>query len=304
MKIIDTGTDTATALDNLFENFDKKKIHAFRGQSDYGNTLIPGIYRGLDKLVPPIDRANDSMWIGEIERDVHRDFVTNGIAVHKMHERWETLFFGQHHGLPTRLLDWTTEFFVAMYFAVENLDARDGHLWCVNVSDFPHPKELGRLSSNGGYRLEALLTCVETDNLSFFTPQSKSMVSASSRANSAIPCDQSRDSTRTGFMAFLLPPKTDQRMKNQKALFSIYLSYNDYDFVLDHAEYIQHLETVYSQELLTKIVIPAASKPKIKQYLIDRGKDPFSIYPDLPGLVSQLKEQRLQSLKFWEDERK
>jgi hypothetical protein len=105
-------------------------------------------------------------------------------------------------------------------------------------------------------------------------------------------------------MTFLLPPKTDYRMKNQKALFSIYLSHSDYDFVLDHAEYFQHLERVYSQELLTKIVIPATSKPKIKKYLIDRGKDPFSIYPDLPGLVSFLKEQRAQQIKFWEDERK
>jgi hypothetical protein len=94
----------------------------FRGESrDYGDTILrPELYRPA-KGVPlkPISR------LLAIENDLYEEFQR--IAVELAHEKttdeewdWDSYFLMQHHGAPTRLLDWSDGSLMALHFAVRN----------------------------------------------------------------------------------------------------------------------------------------------------------------------------------------
>lgn len=82
----------------------------FRGESSLKNLLRPTIGRGHYSL----DRERN--WLHRFRRRSYDHFQ-------RILTEWEALFLARHHGLPTRLLDWTTNPLVALYWAC----AGDGH---------------------------------------------------------------------------------------------------------------------------------------------------------------------------------
>ncbi len=120
--------------ETYFKLFSSGKRWLFRGQRDAGLPLKPSLERALDRFEFPFDtlRSGEDFFLRQFKRNFHR----YSLYLPSDHDKAEWLALMQHHGVPTRLLDWTYSFHVALFFAIEfaQADSTCG-VWAVD-NDF------------------------------------------------------------------------------------------------------------------------------------------------------------------------
>jgi hypothetical protein len=172
---------------------------------------------------------------------------------------WHWLSVAQHHGLPTRLVDWTFSPLVALHFATEDPAEyeRDGVVWCV---DFVRANQL--LPD----RLRAIL---DEEGCDTFTADMLGAFS-SLREFDAL--------AREPFLLFIEPPALDARILNQAALFSLMpgAAASLPDWLRDHPD------------LARAIVVPAELKWEVRDKLDQANINERTLFPGLDGLSRSL----------------
>ena len=182
------------------------------------------------------------------ERAVHGDLL------------WNWLSLAKHHGLPTRLLDWTYSPYVSMHFATENFREfdDDGAIWCV---DYQKTNEM---------LPPPLREILNSENANIFTTEMLNRVATTLDAY---------DSLGGDFVAFFEPPSLDARIVNQFALFSLPSSAR-----ISLEELLKQRQSTYR-----RIIIPAGLKWEVRDKLDQANITERVLFPGLDGLSQWLK---------------
>jgi aminoglycoside phosphotransferase len=116
----------------------QNSLFAASWNAEYRKYISPYVFRGhenkdwnltttLERLIAPHTLRRELALLRNFKK-----YAENEVT--KCESDWHWLSIAQHHGVPTRLLDWTYSPFVALHFATADIDQfhRDGAVWAVD----------------------------------------------------------------------------------------------------------------------------------------------------------------------------
>lgn len=239
--------------------FDKRNgryrgYYLYRGLPNRGFELKTSLQRNCGNLSSELESkilANFSKYIAiEADGDYEIDTV------------WKRMILGQHHGLPTRLLDWTHSPFIAMHFATDGdlntLEEYDCVIWRIDI------EELHSLLK------EPFKTVMEKEGMTVFNVN---------MLNDAAKSIEEYDSITKGeSMVIMEPPSMDPRIVNQYAFFSV---------IPSAMTNIEEFLARYTEKTV-RYIINKDLKWRIRDFLDEANISERIVYPGLDGICKWL----------------
>lgn len=275
MNIDDITSELFASVADLIDKWEYLKLQytgpvstnwAFRGQPcDYG-TLVPSFKREL---------SGDSF--GTAELIEHRLIEAFREHYAKLEDRSDNmpkpdqirdgynlrcLSVMQHYEIPTRLLDWTSSFWTAVYFACASEPQSNAELWYYDRWVFEAQRD-------GDRELNSL---IDQSAAPLFEP--------------------SFLKRREENLLVELDPRITPRMKQQAAHHTVCTN-----VFIDHAPLLFELQAASvpdecNHELFGRLIIDSACKSKVLQFLAEEKQITAStIFPDVVGLGRFLRWQ-------------
>jgi len=230
----------------------RRDTSVYHGAPDADRHLLTSLDR-LGGVNPPHTKVG-------LEEHILRNFARYSRPfVHQATNEWELMVAAQHHGVPTRLLDWTYSPLVAAHFATRGTLARDRAIWQLDWM---------KVHRHFGFPELALLI----HDLAEFV----------GRRGEFTPWRLIDEGDgEKPFACMLEPPTLDTRISAQAAVFTLC---SDTSGPFD-----EFLARHGLLDALCRFVIPKDASSFVRDQLDIVGMDERRLFPDLDGVAAQLR---------------
>jgi hypothetical protein len=216
----------------------------------------------------------------KIENELYEEFgrCATQLSLSEMNsidDEWDSYFLMQHHGAPTRLLDWSDGALIALHFAVRDKPRPPKSGSTIYILD---PYWLGRLLRKDPDRKDAV------ERWKKYWKKHPDNIDEDEWERLYLPSDE--DDAKE---PLLNTPKTPmlwdlahvtRRVAAQRSRFMIFGT---------DPSWLVEMEAAKDSRLVS-ITIPKGSINRIRQELKDAGITESVVYPDLDGLGRELKQ--------------
>ena len=252
-------------VDNVFPLWSKNSNCLFRGQNQSSYMLIPSVLRKDDSGKELYSTDAEWKMLTSFKHSV-RPLLTE---YPENNDDWSWLVLAQHHGLPTRLLDWSENPLQALFFAAFTPDKTDsdGKLFVLN------PNKLN---------LDTLLHASSFD----MSPDIKDAVRESNvfpvelgLGNTAVYKEfEPRGNECVEFAIAVFATTTFNRIRAQRGAFTLHT---------------RNYRIGSLEKQCTSFLIPASRKEVICEELKFFGVDEASTYVDLDRIAIRIKQEHI-----------
>ena len=262
-KVREEKPKSFTEFVGLVEQYRSSSSHElwYRGCGRADYELVPSLYRHkTETTIKKVAVLEQQLMVRFRQRSIP-------LLTRPLGDDWDTLFFMQHYRIPTRLLDWTENPFIALHFAVMSASVKSmtrglkfeepAAVWLMNPVIW-NQQALSHQSYNGGVLVPG------DEPLKGYQPRE----------------------TFTGMNNFpvaLYGAHNSPRIVAQRGVFVIF------------GQNISPMESLYSSEKsfqegsLVKIIISKALLPNMRKAILEHGVTESVVYPDLEGLSMEMR---------------
>ena len=240
----------------------------FRGHGDKNSyKLIPGIFR-----MKEIEKGKSIGEFSQLEFAVLSDFISEACGlVNEIHtsDTVPWLEIAQHYGVPTRLLDFSDNPLVALFFACVDSPEKEASVWIID----------GNAYNRKFY-----------SNVPTFNPVFSDLNVHKIVADEIINQNFQLHSFENGYLPFpwiYKPFYRNQRMISQSSIFMIWASERyELTYFMNPENYMTDDPTIENREtgILCELTIPYMNKKELLKQLEMCGINEKFIYPGLDGI--------------------
>lgn len=263
-------------------------IFWFRGESnsEFKTSLVPNAYRVLSETFnDEDDKRFFSKHVKSIESNVDAEYYRKSFRYlkdHKVKNNFVNRYFlMQHYGVQTRLLDWSENALISLYFAVSTNHLHDGRIWILN------PFELNNITFQRVLNNEkeckiipALMGNYKKKKL--IDKDGKFRIREVSRRYLSMDFLNDEFQEKSYLPLAIYPPYLENRLQFQSGCFTIF------------GNEINGLKEINDSKILNDLIIDKDYKKTILKELETLGISENSIYPGLDGLGKSLKNKYSQ----------